>query len=127
MRVSMMLAAVVALLVCASGCSSTRVPYTAGERRALVHAIVGQSLDVVTTDMALSSSESAEGNPIWWNPEDAGGMLAAKLAIMGAAYLVCEWQPSWRGWVWPSLGIAGYGAAAWNSWQMMDKGINPWE
>jgi hypothetical protein len=107
------------------GCSSAR-PYTSTEKTWLTHAIIGQSLDVVTTDMVLDTGGS-EMNGVWWNPDDAGSMLATKFAILGAGYLVGQWKPEWRTAIWSALGISGYGFAGWNTYQMIENDINPWE
>ena len=114
----------VVIMAC-SGCSSAR-PYTASEKTWLTHAIIGQSLDVVTTDMALTDDRMSEANGIWWNPEDAGGMLAGKFALVGVGYLIGQWKPEWRTSIWAALGISGYGAATWNTYQMIENDVNPW-
>ena len=116
--------ALLTLAMALSGCTSAR-PYTSAEKVWMTHAIIGQSLDVVTTDMALQTG-AEEMNPIWWNPEDAGGMLAGKFVLMGAGYLVGQWKPEWRTTIWAALGISGYGAATWNTYQMIDNDIKPW-
>ena len=123
------LAWVAAAVVAGGGCASPggRVAYSAAERRAVGHAIVGQSLDVVSTSMALEDEKLAEGNSIWWNPEDAGSILAGKVALMGAGWLLGEWQPTWRRAIWTTLGVAGYGAASWNTYKMIEADANPWK
>jgi len=113
-------------VIISSGCSSAR-PYTQNEKVFLTHAIIGQSLDVVTTDMALDSNNFDEANGFWWNPEDAGSMLATKFILLGTGYLVGQWKPELRTWIWGVFGVSGYGAATWNTYQMIDNDINPWE
>jgi len=120
-----LLAALIFVAMLLVGCSSAR-PYTASEKTWLTHAIIGQSLDVVTTDMALSDDRMREANGIWWNPEDAGGMLAGKFVVMGTGYLVGQWKPEWRKVIWASIGISGYGAATWNTYQMIENDVQPW-
>lgn len=108
------------------GCTSSR-PYTPVERTALVHALIGQSVDVVTTDMAMSDERFEEGNPIWWNPEDSGSMLASKFIIVGVGYLIGEVKPNWRTPIYYSIGGAGYAAGAWNTYQMIEHDVSPWK
>ena len=120
--------AVTAALVIASltGCQTTR-PYTSQEKQAMTHALIGQSLDVVTTSMALQGKDIEEGNDLWWNPEDSGSLLATKLAFGGIVYLLGEWKPDWRAAMWWILGGGGYAATAGNVWLMVDYDVNPWE
>ena len=117
--------AMLVLIMACSGCSSAR-PYTRSERTALAHALVGQSLDVVTTDAALQSGQMREANPIWGDPDNAMPILIGKAAVLGLVWLYCEWRPQDRKSVWTILGVFGYGAAAWNTYQMIDNDVNPW-
>jgi len=117
--------AVLVLIMACSGCSSAR-PYTASERVALTHAIIGQSLDAVTTDMFLTDDRMREANGIWWNPEDAGGMLAGKFVLIGVGYLAGEVWPDSRKSIFYIIGGGGYAAATWNTYQMIEHDVNPW-
>lgn len=118
-------AVLVAIVALTAGCSSAR-PYTAKEKTWLTHAIIGQSLDVVTTDMAMHSGKFDEMNGLWWDPQDAGSLLAGKFAIMGVGYLVGQWKPEWRTTIWTAFGVSGYGLATWNTYQMIEHDAKPW-
>jgi hypothetical protein len=114
------------LAALASGCASgPRQPYSASEFRWATHGIIGQSLDVATTSMALGDDRIVEGNPLWWS-DDPGAMLAGKIAVVGLCFLVGEIWPEYRSAIWQIAAITGYGAAGWNTYLMMDNNITPW-
>ena len=121
-----LLAAIALLIALLTGCQTTR-PYTAGERQAMAHAVIGQSLDVATTSMALQDEDIAEGNSAWWDPEDSGSILATKLVLGGVVYLLGEWKPDWRKQMWRVLGGGGYVAAGWNGYLMIKHDVDPWD
>jgi hypothetical protein len=116
-----------ALAMCAGCATPARRPYSAGERRALVHAITGQALDTVTTSMMLQDDRVSEANPIWWDARDAGSILAGKVVVMGATYLLLEWKPELRRTMWWMFAGGGYAAAAWNTGLMIRHDVRPWE
>lgn len=118
-------AALIVLAMALAGCSSAR-PYTASEKTWLTHTIIGQSLDVITTDMALSDDRMYEANTVWGDPKDASRILVGKAVVVGCGYLVGQWKPEWRKTIWQTLGISGYGAATWNAYQMIDNDVHPW-
>ena len=116
----------IVLVLVVAGCATSR-PYTARERRAVAHAVVGQSLDCVTTSMSLQDERFSEQNNIWWNPEDTGSMLAGKAALIGVVYLIGEIWPDARYAMFLSIGGAGYTCAGWNTYQMIKHDVDPWK
>jgi len=114
------------LAVLLLGCATSGRPYSAKERLAFGNAILGQSLDVMTTSMAMEDSRVSEINPVFWSDDDIEAVLAGKIVIMGAAYLIGEFWPNSRRSTWWILGGAGYAAAGFNTYQMIDNSVNPW-
>lgn len=110
----------IGVLLLLTGCVTANYrPHTPQEKQLLVHALIGQSLDCVTTSIALNSGDFQEGNEIWWNSEDTGGVYAAKVSMLGVGYLIGNLQPNWRKWIYGIMAGGGYGAAGWNTYQML--------
>jgi hypothetical protein len=127
-RIHWIVAALLVLAMALTGCASAPNrgrPYTPSERRALGHAILGQSLDMMTTSMALTSDRMQEGNPIYWG-DDAEAIIVGKLVMMGGAYLVGEAWPDSRKTMWWIIAGGGYIPATWNTYQMIEHDVNPW-
>jgi len=106
--------AVLALCGCAS--FDPYRPYTRSEKMWFSQAIIGQSLDVLSTSWALDQG-GAEQNPLWHNPEDTGSLIAGKTAILGAAYIYGLYFPKHRSTLYKVIAAGGYGAAGWNVYQ----------
>ena len=115
-------------LIFAQGCASPDRgrPYTPSERRAIGHAVLGQSLDMMTTSMFLTSDRLQEGNPIYWG-DDAEAIIVGKLVMMGGAYLIGERWPVARKSMWWIIAGGGYIPATWNTYQMIENDVDPWK
>jgi hypothetical protein len=127
-RAHWIVAALLTLSMALSGCASVDRgrPYTPSERQAFGHAVLGQSLDAMTTSMALTDDRMSEGNPIYWG-DDAEAIIVGKLVMMSAAYLVGEAWPDSRKTMWWIIAGGGYLPATWNTYQMIEHDVNPWE
>lgn len=106
-----------------TGCASDAGrAYTPSERLAFTHAVIGQSLDVITTSYGLHDDpDLAEGNPVYWDPEDTGSILACKIMTMGVSGLVGWAWPSTRKWLWWGNAGLGYAAGAWNGYTILSE------
>jgi len=113
------------ILMC--GCTTSGRPYSPSERIAFGNALVGQSLDVVTTSMALEDPRVLEGNPVFWSDDDIEAVLTGKILFMGVGYLIGEIYPQYRKTIWWTLAGSGYVGAIWNTGSMIEHGTNPWE
>ncbi len=115
-------------LVFTQGCASPDHgrPYTPSERQAFGHAILGQSLDMMTTSMALTDDRMQEGNPIYWG-DDAEAIIIGKIVIMGGMYLIGERWPETRKSLWWTSAVGGYLPATWNTYQMIENDVDPWK
>ena len=105
---AVLVAAAVALSLC--GCTTSR-PYTKGERIAFGCAVAGQAWDMGSTYTAIYHTDNlAEANPLWSDLDDGelmASMFVTKAALIGAAYLIGEWRPSWRIGLWSVVGLGG--------------------
>lgn len=112
------LATTLVALLLFSGCSSFEPyrPYSRSEKMWFSQAVIGQSLDALSTSWALDRG-GEEQNPLWHNPEDTGSLVAGKAAILGAAYVYGLYFPDSRKTLYKVLAVGGYGAAAWNTYQ----------
>ena len=85
-------------------------------------AVGGQLADIVSTDRGLDRG-CKEMNPLFGSDPSTGTIVAAKLGVLGLAYVTTEyWMPvesrqSTRNWVYGALGLTGFAAGAWNSAQ----------
>lgn len=105
--------------------ASSPVAWTGWNRFWFSAAVGGQAADAATTVHALDGG-CRELNPILGSDPSPAAIVAFKLGVMGLAWLITErWTPvesrqSGRNWVYGALGVAGMGAAAWNSCQDCD-------
>ena len=118
-------AAILAALIL-TGCATSR-PYTKGEKWALAGAFAGQILlDTGSTAYAVyETTNIKEANGTWGDLDDGeliATMACSKLALIGLAYLVGEWQPDLRTPMYSALGTIGATAGAWNVYQISKYG-----
>jgi len=114
-------AILLACLLYSSGCVTGNYrPHTAREKQWLAAAFVGQAADTVSTAIALENGLE-EANPIWDDPKDVVIMGIVKAALVGAAYLWGNADPSSRKYTYPALAGSGFFCASWNLWQIGDK------
>ena len=119
-------AALVALAIAlaSTGCSTSR-PYTKGERIAFGCAVAGQAWDMGSTYTAIYHTDNlAEANPIWSDLDDGELMVSmaiTKAALIGAAYLIGEWRPSWRIGLWSVVGLGGAIPGASNTYLISEQ------
>jgi hypothetical protein len=125
--IALALIAIAALISCCSGCSTSGRAYSPDERIAIGNALLGQSLDLATTSMALEDERVFEGNPLFWSDDDIEAVISGKLVFFGLGYLAGEVWPQHRKTIWWALGVTGYAGASWNTYQMIEHGTNPWE
>jgi len=113
-----------ALVLACSGCVTSR-PYTKGERIAFAGAVAGQAWDVGSTAYAITQTDTLEeGNPIFAGMDDGellASMFATKAALIGAAWLFCEWKPDARITVYSLIGGGGAAAGAWNTYNITNE------
>jgi hypothetical protein len=119
-------AVMAAMVIATSGCVSSR-PYTKGEKLALGHAFVGQFIgDVGTTAYGLHKHDNmVEGNDVWGGSDDGSlitTMIFTKAAFIGGAYLIGEYKPDWRTFMFNSIGGMGDAFAAKNLYTINEYG-----
>lgn len=100
------------------------ISYTDLNKISLAAAIVGQSVDMISTSMAINNG-GEEANPLYGSHPNYLVMGLIKASLIGGAYLAIEYLVSpddrqiVRNWFYGSIAVIGGGAATWNMGQVL--------
>jgi len=109
----------IALLSACLGCATSPYrPHTATEKNLLASAIVGHSLDAVSTSYGVRHGME-EANGFWWDEKDTGSIYAVKAAMIGTFYIIGNFYPEKRSTLYKILAVFGYGPAMWNTYHIL--------